>query len=32
VEISRTYSMDEIEAAMQDVLKHHVGKLALRIE
>jgi NADPH2:quinone reductase len=32
LEISRTYSMDEIEAAMQDVLKHHVGKLALRIE
>jgi NADPH:quinone reductase len=32
VEIGRTYSMDEMKAAMQDVQKHHVGKLALRIE
>ena len=31
VEIGRTYSLDEVGQAMQDVQKHHVGKLTLRI-
>ncbi len=31
VEISRTYSLDEAANAHQDILKHHIGKLALKI-
>lgn len=31
VHISRTYSLDEAAQAHRDVLKHHIGKLALRI-
>ena len=31
VEISRTYRLEEAAQAHQDVLKHHLGKLALRI-
>jgi NADPH:quinone reductase len=31
VEISQTYSMDEMGKAIQDVQEHHIGKLALGI-
>ncbi|MBE4751405.1 NADP-dependent oxidoreductase [Corallococcus sp. ZKHCc1 1396] len=32
VEIGRVYAMEEAAKAQQDVLKHHVGKYALRIQ
>ena len=31
VQISRTYSLDEADQAHRDILKHHIGKLALMI-
>ncbi len=31
VEISRTYRLEDIPQAHRDVLKHHIGKLALKI-
>ena len=31
VDISRTYAMDEMGQAMEDVQKHHLGKLALGV-
>ncbi len=31
VEISKTYTLEEAAQAHRDVLKHHIGKLALRI-
>jgi NADPH2:quinone reductase len=31
VEISRTYDLEKTNQALRDVLKHHVGKLALRV-
>jgi NADPH:quinone reductase len=31
VEISRTYAMEEMGQAMNDVQKHHLGKLALGV-
>lgn len=31
VQISRTYPIDETAQAHRDILKHHIGKLALRI-
>jgi NADPH2:quinone reductase len=32
VEISRTYKLEEAAQAHRDVLKHHIGKLAFRIQ
>jgi NADPH:quinone reductase-like Zn-dependent oxidoreductase len=31
VEIGRSYSLDEMDQALLDVQKHHLGKLALRL-
>jgi NADPH:quinone reductase-like Zn-dependent oxidoreductase len=31
VEIGQTYTMEEVGVAIQDVQKHHLGKLALRV-
>jgi NADPH:quinone reductase len=31
VQISRTYQLDEVARAHRDILKHHIGKLALKI-
>ncbi len=32
VEISRTYRLEDLPRAHRDVLKHHIGKLALKIQ
>jgi NADPH:quinone reductase len=32
VEISRTYGLEDLPQAHRDVLKHHIGKLALKFE
>lgn len=32
VELSKTYSLDDAARALRDVQKHHVGKLAIRLE
>jgi NADPH:quinone reductase len=31
IEVSRTYRLEDLPQAHQDVLKHHIGKLALKI-